>query len=571
MGHSATDGELVEASRRGELAAFGHLVERYQDVVCAVSYSSTGDRVLGEDVAQETFLAAWRQLDRVRDASRFRPWLCGIARNLGRKARRKLRREAPIDDDAHAAPDASPFDHASRADAERVVRDALERIPETYREVLVLYYREDRSIREVAEALGISEPAVMQRLSRGRRYLADGVTALVEKSLRDARPRRDLVAAVLAAIAAFALPSRVDASPANAKGSTMMKKLVITASALVAVGATVYFVHDRATPAATAATTARPTLHYGAGLPRAQPIAPVASPRAAVARATAVDDLQYLPADADVVFGIDVARLRGSALWKQFVAPALAGASGLREFSDKCGFDPLASLASVSIGAKGRGDDRSVTLVVHGFDKSRAMACFDKLRASEAENSFGVVVDGDVVTMVGKIDGEKVGFTFVDETTALVVFGKDATKDGIAKVAAGNPQASPLADLLQVTNMDDPVWLVVGEGSPVLASINDELAAETSIRMHAVWGSIDVTDRIVVMGGARLGAPDLVAKLVAEAKKQLDELAAAGELAQYVDQLDVDADHSDVLVAVSVNAGQLMHLVTSGTLKVSVE
>ena len=55
-------------------------------------HSATGDRVLGEDVAQDTFLAAWRQLDRVRDAMRIGPWLCGIARNLGRKARRRMRR-----------------------------------------------------------------------------------------------------------------------------------------------------------------------------------------------------------------------------------------------------------------------------------------------------------------------------------------------------------------------------------------------------------------------------------------------------------------------------------------------
>ena len=68
-----SDGELVEASLRGEHEAFGHLVARYQDVVCAVSYSSTGDRGLSEDVAQETFIAAWSQLDRLRDTVRLRP------------------------------------------------------------------------------------------------------------------------------------------------------------------------------------------------------------------------------------------------------------------------------------------------------------------------------------------------------------------------------------------------------------------------------------------------------------------------------------------------------------------
>ena len=49
-----TDSELVLASRRGETAAFGALIERYQGVVCAVTYSRTGDRSLSEDVAQET-------------------------------------------------------------------------------------------------------------------------------------------------------------------------------------------------------------------------------------------------------------------------------------------------------------------------------------------------------------------------------------------------------------------------------------------------------------------------------------------------------------------------------------
>jgi DNA-directed RNA polymerase specialized sigma24 family protein len=58
MGSIATDTELVEASRRGEHAAFGELVERYQRIVCAVAYAGTRDRSLGEDVAQDTFVTA---------------------------------------------------------------------------------------------------------------------------------------------------------------------------------------------------------------------------------------------------------------------------------------------------------------------------------------------------------------------------------------------------------------------------------------------------------------------------------------------------------------------------------
>jgi RNA polymerase sigma factor (sigma-70 family) len=90
MGRS--DAELLEASRRGERDAFGALIERYQGVVSAVSYSRTGDHALGEDVAQETFIAAWRQLGQLREPGRLRSWLCGIARNLARKARRRSAR-----------------------------------------------------------------------------------------------------------------------------------------------------------------------------------------------------------------------------------------------------------------------------------------------------------------------------------------------------------------------------------------------------------------------------------------------------------------------------------------------
>src|SRR5262245_1138177 len=211
-----TDAELVEASRRGEREAFGHLVSRYQDIVCAVSYSSTGNWALSEDVAQDTFIAAWRQLGQLREVGRLRSWLCGIARNLARKAHKRTDHETVTDE--LPAPDANPFDATAQAEVERVVRDALARVPDTYRETLVLYYCENQSVREVAGALGIAEAAAMQRLTRGRRYLADGVNELVERSLRSARRSKNLAVAVVAALP-LASSSRVDAST-QPEGST---------------------------------------------------------------------------------------------------------------------------------------------------------------------------------------------------------------------------------------------------------------------------------------------------------------------------------------------------------------
>ncbi|HLL25491.1 MAG TPA: sigma-70 family RNA polymerase sigma factor [Kofleriaceae bacterium] len=282
MGHTIamSDAELLEASRRGEHAAFGTIVERYQDVVCAVSYSRTRDQALSEDVAQETFLAAWRQLDQLREPGRLRSWLCGIAKNLAAKARKRSSRESPFvanDELALTARD-NPFDAVSEAQAERVVGEALARVPETYRDVLVLYYREQRSIRDVAQALEITEAAALQRLARGRQCLAEGVTSLVERSLRGL-PRKSLVAGVLAALPLI-VPSRVDASPTH--GGNMFTKIAVAVTALATAGTTAYVVHDRSTDTAPAASkVANAPFATPTEAPRAERpgfVAPPASP-----------------------------------------------------------------------------------------------------------------------------------------------------------------------------------------------------------------------------------------------------------------------------------------------------
>ena len=567
-----SDIELVEASLRGEHEAFGHLVARYQDVVCAVSYSSTGDQVLSEDVAQDTFIAAWRQLDRLRNSARLRPWLCGIARNLARTARKRRRREPPVDDaDKQIAPGASPFDAAARGDVERIVRDALARIPDAYREVLVLYYREDQSIREVADALGVSETTVMQRLSRGRRYLADSVTELVERSLRSERRHRDLVAAVLASIAALVIPSRVDASPA--KGSTMLK-FAIGASALVVAGTTAYFVHAQRSETTEPAAATPTTLHYGAGrlgLAHAPSLGLTAAPRAIQSRNVAQADLALLPADSDAVIGINFAKVRGSALWQRYIAPKLAGAGNMHELDSLCGFDPLTSLGSISLGLKGIGaGDHNTTgvIVVHGFDKTKAMSCFDRRGVGEAEKDGSkVTIDGDVVLITDANDREHLAFTFIDTTTALVVIGADAkTKQGVERIATGNSglqTSSTFAESLQAINTDDSLWMVLADGSSIMKVINGAIEPITSIKVGTAYVSVDVTDTLALDTGLRLGSPETAAKLVSTIQAKMAENPAAHAFTRYFDQLDVVADGSDLIVSFAMSADQIAQLISS--------
>src|SRR6266404_14277 len=86
-----SDVELVERSRGGDREAFGSIVERYQSLICALTYSACGNLHASEDLAQVTFITAWCQLRTLQEPARLKSWLCGIARKVWIRSRRFLR------------------------------------------------------------------------------------------------------------------------------------------------------------------------------------------------------------------------------------------------------------------------------------------------------------------------------------------------------------------------------------------------------------------------------------------------------------------------------------------------
>ena len=200
------DEELVNASLGGDREAFGQIVTRHQALVCSLAYSATGSLTQSEDLAQETFIAAWKHLAQLREPAKLRSWLCGIARNLIHNSLRTQGREPShraqaLEDIAEPrSPEPLPAERAiSREEAEILWR-ALERIPETYREPLVLFYREHQSVEAVAQELELTEEAVRQRLARGRKLLQEEVLAFVEGALEKTAPGTAFTVAVVAAL-----------------------------------------------------------------------------------------------------------------------------------------------------------------------------------------------------------------------------------------------------------------------------------------------------------------------------------------------------------------------------------
>ena len=228
-----SDAELVARSLAGDRDAFSRIVSRYQTLVCSLAYSRIGNLGQSEDVAQETFITAWKHLRLLREPARLRAWLCGIVRNriyksLRREGREPAHAAEPLEI-VHDAPasEALPSEHAVSREEEAILWRSLEKIPEIYREPLILFYREHQSVEAVATELELSEDAVKQRLARGRRLLQSEVHAFVENTLRRTAPSPAFSGMVLAALPAG--PTAVAGASAVGKGAIAAKQGLLAA------------------------------------------------------------------------------------------------------------------------------------------------------------------------------------------------------------------------------------------------------------------------------------------------------------------------------------------------------
>jgi RNA polymerase sigma factor (sigma-70 family) len=224
------DTELVSQSLTGSREAFGRIVEQYQSLICSLAYSATGSLTQSEDLAQETFVVAWKQLGQLREPAKLRSWLCSIARSVISSAVRRQTREpahgAETLDTVHeiATPDPLPSERAINREEEAILWRSLEQIPELYREPLILFYREQQSVAGVAEKLELSEDAVKQRLSRGRKLLTEEVTAFIEGALQRTNPGEAFTLGVLAALPGLAMSAKAATlGMAATKGSAAAK------------------------------------------------------------------------------------------------------------------------------------------------------------------------------------------------------------------------------------------------------------------------------------------------------------------------------------------------------------
>ena len=178
-----TDEALVLRSQQRDRPAFEELVRRTARLVFSRIYLDVGDSHRAEDLAQETFLTAWRSIAQVTDAKGFRTWLLAIAHSVTVDAqRREHRKKRAIPGGGRAAgefpglapdPRPNPSEAAERDEERQRVLNVLRSLPSEYREPLMLRYFGGADYETIGRQLGLSNGSLRGLLNRGMARLRE--------------------------------------------------------------------------------------------------------------------------------------------------------------------------------------------------------------------------------------------------------------------------------------------------------------------------------------------------------------------------------------------------------------
>ena len=230
----------LPAAARGDRQAYSRIVAACQNPVTAIALAIVRDVPASEDIAQEAFLAAWQHLRRLQNPASFLPWLRQITRNLARDHLR-AQRNRPLDGlgaelaiASAADPSPTPVEQLAADEREAAAAELISALPADSREVLLLYYREDQSSKQVAALLGLSDAAVRKRLSRARMALREDLLERFGAFARGSAPSVAFTSVVATALtfAAGGLLGTV----AAATGAKTVGKLLLGAAGSLGIG-----------------------------------------------------------------------------------------------------------------------------------------------------------------------------------------------------------------------------------------------------------------------------------------------------------------------------------------------
>lgn len=180
MNRRVTDEELIERFQKGETSAFNELVARYKDPLFNYVSRMLKDQVFAEDIVQETFVRVYRNRDRYQKIAKFSTWIYTIAINLTKTEirRQNLRRFYSI---SQSSDDGKTFElpdtkiNIEKGTEDTIIgehiREAIQELPKTFREVIILRDIQELSYEEISKIVGVPLGTIKSRVNRGRNRL----------------------------------------------------------------------------------------------------------------------------------------------------------------------------------------------------------------------------------------------------------------------------------------------------------------------------------------------------------------------------------------------------------------
>jgi hypothetical protein len=268
--------------------------------------------------------------------------------------------------------------------------------------------------------------------------------------------------------------------------------------------------------------------------------------------ASASDALAFLPADAEIVLGFDMQQVLGSPLWKRFEPQIMQSVgSSLQEFKAACGYDPLATLRTVTMGLKVNGGDPDGVMVMRGPDRDRTLKCMTA--PVFAKDGRKVAVDRGVITISGKDPGDgPTVMTFIDASTAVMVTGTGASRATLeAALASGAPlrKSRAFSELWSGIDAKQTLWAVMNGSAKMFDG-----AAQIGARPKAIIGSLSLANGLAASGRVRFASPDQATQYAGMAQAQL------GMVKAMVEEIEVAAEGTDLTLRLSMSVQQIEQL-----------
>lgn len=173
--NNALEDEILAARlREGSREAFDELYHKYKNLAIHTAYLITGNLADGEDVVQETFVKIWLHARELRNDSGLKPWMMQILVRTAYRMSQKSRREIPdenVTDKMPISEEASSLDKVIQSEEAERIMAAVRALPVKLRTVVVLFYYNSFSVKEIARTLQIREGTVKSRLHAARRRM----------------------------------------------------------------------------------------------------------------------------------------------------------------------------------------------------------------------------------------------------------------------------------------------------------------------------------------------------------------------------------------------------------------